>query len=165
MHIGFKHRQTLREDFRKKHVSIRPPWGLPEDDFQIACTSCGECVNHCPEHILVIDSDNYPEVDFRLGECTFCGDCVSHCQTNALLRYVGHTARDPWTVKAVISSSCLASARTTCLACVETCQQEALTFAFGSTGTSKPNLDLDLCNGCGACYAQCPANAINMQVL
>lgn len=155
-------RQFLQDRFRGKHVSIYPPWSLPEDDFHIACTTCGDCINHCPEQILVTGSDNYPEVDFGLGECTFCGDCVEHCPTNALLRYVDNTARDPWNVKAVISNSCLASKRTTCLTCVEICQQEALTFDFGSTGTSRPKLNVDFCNGCGACYAPCPANAISM---
>jgi len=163
MYTDTSRRQLLRGGHRGKHASIRPPWSLQQDEFLVACTACGDCIKHCPEHILVTGSDNYPVVDFRLGECTFCGGCVDHCSANALLRYVDNSVRDPWNVKAVISDSCLASQRTTCITCVEVCQRDALTFAFGSTGTSKPNLDPGLCNGCGACYVPCPANAISME--
>lgn len=165
MYADINRRQFLRGDLRGKHVSIRPPWSLPEVDFQLACSTCGECIAHCPEHILVTGGGNYPEVDFQRGECTFCGDCVDKCPTDALLRYVDDSERSPWNIKATISDSCLANHRITCLTCVEICEQEALTFTFGSTGRSKPNLNKDYCNGCGACIAPCPANAISLRNL
>ena len=165
MHAEISRRQFLRGDLRGKHVSIRPPWSLPEVDFQQACSSCGECVSRCPESILIIGGGRYPEVDFHRGECTFCGDCVDSCPTNALSRTAGVSVENPWSVKATIAENCLANNHVSCLTCAESCEPEAITLDFGSAGTSKPKFNIDLCNGCGACFAPCPVNAISLRAL
>jgi pyruvate formate lyase activating enzyme len=46
------------------------------------CTSCGLCIDACPNEALSFDDDNYITVDRE--KCTACGDCVEACPENAL---------------------------------------------------------------------------------
>ena len=165
MYADINRRQFLRGDLRGKHVPIRPPWSLSEPEFLSLCSTCGDCVTNCPENILINGGGSYPEVDFLRGECTFCGDCANHCPTDALFRVSENVVQMPWHVKAIIADSCLANNRVTCLTCAEACERDAIIFNFGSTGTSKPKLNLENCNGCGACFEPCPVNAISMRAL
>ena len=79
-------RQFLRGNFSGSNTVPRPPWALAEAAFASACTRCGDCINACPQHILVLDREARPTLDFGRGECTFCGKCVDACQPQALMK-------------------------------------------------------------------------------
>jgi ferredoxin-type protein NapF len=53
-------------------AEIRPPWALAESLFTDCCTRCNDCIDACPEQIIVIGDGGYPTIDFKRGECTFC---------------------------------------------------------------------------------------------
>ena len=151
-------RRFLRGRFRSGSGELRPPWALAAA-FEDRCDRCGECIRACPERIVVIGSGGFPEVDFRNGECTFCGDCATSCKPAALLRSDDAAA---WALKASIGETCLAADGIECRVCGEACGAGAIRFRPRIGGIALPQLDASGCTGCGACYAPCPANAIEM---
>lgn len=136
---------------------LRPPWAQEEYLFVDTCTGCRDCAAVCPESIIEFDSLNRPKINFHNGECTFCGECVNACQSHALKK-----SASPWNAKVSINSDCLAEKQILCRSCSEVCEHEAIQFSALSRLMSRPTLNLDVCNGCGACVAICPTEAISV---
>ncbi len=151
-------RSELFRGFLSRQL-IRPPWALPERDFETICTSCGACPAACPENILISGRGGLPEVDFDNGECTFCAACVEVCEPGALARPEPETR--PWMHIVAIAEDCLSLRAITCRACAEMCEPGAISFRLGMNGRADPQLDAALCTGCGACHAPCPVDAIS----
>ena len=139
---------------------MRPPWALPEAEFIDHCTRCNDCLKACPTSILVTGDGGYPTVDFSRGECNFCGDCVTHCQPRALRREPEQAA---WTQKATIGEDCLPRQGVECRVCGDFCAVRAIRFAPRLGGSPLPEIDTEICTGCGACVAPCPVTAITVR--
>lgn len=152
-------RQFLRGNFSGRKIVLRPPWARAEAAFVAACTRCGDCISACPQHILALDMEARPMLDFGRGECTFCGKCVDACQPQALVKREGEP---PWLLKATIRENCLARANVVCRACGDACPAQAIRFRPAIMAAARPEVDASLCTGCGACYAPCPAQAIKL---
>lgn len=152
-------RQFLRGNFSGRKIVLRPPWARAEAAFVAACTRCGDCISACPQHILALDMEARPMLDFGRGECTFCGKCVDACQPQALVKREGEP---PWLLKATIRENCLARANVVCRACGDACPVQAIRFRPAIMAAARPEVDASLCTGCGACYAPCPAQAIKL---
>ena len=152
-------RQFLRGDFSGSNAAPRPPWARVEAAFVAACTRCRDCVNACPQHILVLDREARPTVDFGRGECTFCENCVEACQPRALEKREGDS---PWLLKARIRNNCLAQSNVVCRACGDACPVQAIRFSPQVMSAAQPQVDESLCTGCGACYSPCPVQAIRI---
>ena len=152
-------RQFLRGNFSGRKIVLRPPWARAEAAFVAACTRCGDCISACPQHILALDMEARPMLDFGRGECTFCGKCVDACQPQALVKREGEP---PWLLKATIRENCLARANVVCRACGDACPAQAIRFRPAIMAAARPEVDASLCTGCGACYAPCPAQAIRI---
>jgi len=133
------------------------PWVEDAEQLVNNCTQCQSCITSCPEDIIVKGDGGFPVVDFSLGECTFCGQCAESCQEGVFIS----TSLIPWQKKAVISDACLAHQHVYCRSCGESCPEEALRFQIGINAI--PEIDLDKCNGCGACFSPCPTNAISIK--
>lgn len=43
------------------------------------CTSCGECLTHCPTQALHIKDRKTMKVEFDIGKCIECLSCVQNC--------------------------------------------------------------------------------------
>ncbi|WP_373691473.1 ferredoxin-type protein NapF [Azonexus sp.] len=142
---------------------VRPPWALPEREFQDACTRCNACVDICPTGLLVKGAGAYPEADFTPGRapagCTFCGDCLTACKDMALRQ---EPEQAPWALHAVFTADCLATQNVVCRTCGESCEVSAIRFPPMLGGVAKPLLDESACTGCGACLADCPTLAIRI---
>ena len=154
-----------RSDFLQGNISgrdrpVRPPWSLAEMEFRSTCNSCGACLEKCPTQIIEFGRGQMPVINFKKGECTFCGDCAEACQTKALQ----NNKQMPWQLRALIDyGKCLAHQNVECRSCQDPCENRAIRFLALVGSTSKPKLDIEQCNGCGACYAVCPVNAISIQ--
>ena len=151
--------QFLRGDFRGERTPTRPPWAVDEIEFVDRCIRCDQCITNCPEHILVKGQGGFPQVDFLRGECTFCHACVDQCHEQALI-FNPHST--PWQLKAQINESCIAMQGVVCMTCSEQCEVEAIHFQHRVGGAPLPQVNVDECTGCGACYKPCPTKAINL---
>jgi ferredoxin-type protein NapF len=153
-------RQFLRGNFRKNAESIRPPWSLAEGDFINACSRCNECVDKCPENIIVKGDGGYPVINFELGGCTFCQKCVAACDDGALT--IDNTDQLPWNITADISSECISLQGVMCRSCSDSCEEEAISFRHQVGGISQPEIESKSCTGCGYCVVTCPVQAIKI---
>ncbi len=152
--------QFLRGDFSGKEAPLRPPWAIAESLFTEICTGCGDCISHCPTHIIQLARANFPVINFSFGECLFCEQCVDACQSHALLK---NTQDAVWNVKASINDkACLTYQGVTCRSCFDPCEARAIQMPPQLGGISTPVLNPNICTGCGACFSVCPVQAISM---
>lgn len=147
----------LGDPFTSRHT--RPPWAIAEHAFVQICDRCGDCVDACPEQVLVYGRGDYPEIDFSRGGCTFCGKCVDACERGGLQAGAPH----PWRSRAFIAATCRANRGTPCTRCGDTCPAGAIGFRPQvGHAAAVPILEEMLCTGCGACVSACPAAAISV---
>ncbi len=69
---------------------------------------------------------------------------------------------EPWAHKVEITTQCLTENRVECRSCQDSCPMNAIRFRLQLGGVAKPILDLESCNGCGACLSVCPTKAIKI---
>ncbi|PSJ48102.1 ferredoxin-type protein NapF [Zobellella endophytica] len=134
------------------------PWAKDWLRFTDGCTRCGDCLAACPERIIVQGDGGFPVLDFGRGECTFCGRCAETCGQDIF----SATTERPWRQFAQIGASCLAYHGVHCRSCEDSCEPRAICFKPQLGAISRPELDRERCNGCGACVAGCPATAIKI---
>ena len=155
--------QFLRGDFKGKETPLRPPWAIAESLFTEICTNCGECISHCPTHIIKSARANFPVIDFSSGECLFCEQCVDVCKPQALLKTRVET---PWKINASINeTACIAYQDVECRSCFDPCEARAIQMPPRLGGICLPVLNSNNCTGCGACFSVCPVQAISMNHL
>ncbi len=135
---------------------IRPPGSSSEEQFTDQCQRCGDCVNVCETGVLVKGDAGFPEMNFNKAGCSFCHQCISTCEHQAL------NIRHQLTVQPEINTQCLATNRVHCRTCQEFCEVEAIAFQLAAGGIALPQIDSNLCTGCGECVSGCPVNAIKM---
>ena len=144
---------------------LRPPWAVNESQFIETCTRCDDCIEACPESILVRGDGGFPTVNFKQGECTFCAQCAQSCQIGAINI---HNVKDnfspdnAWDLDVVFSSKCLSLNAIVCRICGDSCEPHAIRFQLKVGGVSEPKITLDDCTGCGACLAICPVDAVQI---
>lgn len=152
-------RQFLRGVLQKKTAQVsRPPWAIDEASFIDRCTRCSDCIEACETGILRQGEGGYPTVDFAFGECTFCEACVNHCPSQALSREMS----PPWRLMASVAEDCLAHRGIVCMSCRDQCPEQAITLQLRIANAALPVIDASRCNGCGACVAPCPSDAIRV---
>ncbi len=156
----FSRRQFLPGSITRSEKYTRPPWALPENEFIQVCTRCNGCMDKCPEEIIVRDGKGFPTINFKLGGCTFCQECIVACDESALSRT--NTGQKPWKLCATISADCISSQGVTCRSCADSCDEQAISFDYVSSGISRPGLDMTSCTGCGFCVATCPVEVIRI---
>lgn len=68
----------------------------------------------------------------------------------------------PWHWIAQIGEGCLARQHIECRSCGDVCEPRAIRFTPAVGSVAQPELAGDDCNGCGACIAACPTDAIGV---
>ena len=145
---------------------VRPPGAMNENSFTGICTRCGNCVNVCPEGIILPDFGSSgihglftPVLKFDRGYCNeWCSKCVDVCPTAALRRLSLEQKRLTAIGTARIDKSlCLSwTNRQHCMVCQEFCPYQAIEIVQNG-GVNCPEVNEAACRGCGACQNNCPA--------
>lgn len=144
-----------------------PPGAINRDRFVRKCTGCQLCVSRCPTHVLRpalmengLEGMMQPYMNFKVEcfcnyECKVCSDV---CPNGAIvpmsleqkkLTRVGyaHFKRG----KCVVVSD-----NQDCGACAEHCPSQAVHMIPYRNGLTIPQINPDLCIGCGGCESICP---------
>lgn len=150
-------RRALFRGISGGQVARRPPW--TGEAFTDACTRCGDCIAACPDQLLFKGDGGYPEIRFDQDGCNFCGQCAQACSVDAF-NVDGPAFR--WRIN--LAANCLAFADIDCRSCEDACEPRAIRFRPALGRAAQPELSLDACNGCGACMAVCPADAVRLEM-
>lgn len=157
----------LLRKFRVVPQPIRPPGVVPEDRLKALCARCGNCVQICPQHIIHADMNLAdpaglltPIIRFDPGYCSeFCQKCTDVCPSGAIRPLV--LARKQQTtigLAEVTRSVCIAwNAGQYCMICHEHCPYHAIR-SIEQRGVNCPEVDADICRGCGICQVKCPVD-------
>lgn len=145
---------------------IRPPGAVDENIFTGLCSHCGNCINVCPESIIIPDFGSSglrglltPILKYRHGYCNeWCSKCLDSCPTSAIRRLSLEQKRLTIIGRTQIDKSlCLAwTSRKHCMVCQEFCPYQAI-VSVKNGGVNCPEVKEGVCRGCGACEHQCPA--------
>ncbi|MBL8516930.1 MAG: ferredoxin-type protein NapF [Betaproteobacteria bacterium] len=153
-------RSFLRGRARPPRPAPRPPWALaPDAAFLQACTRCGDCVDICPQKVLVVGDGGFPEIRFEFAGCTLCGECERACAPCAL-----DSGRQPqaFKVRIRVAEGCLHEQGVECRLCGDACDARALRFRPRVGGLALLEADREACTGCGACLSLCPPRVLKL---
>ncbi len=147
---------------------VTPPGSISKQHYLSRCIACEECVSVCPSGVLQpaflqygLKGLSVPFLDYSKAECSYdCRRCGEVCPTGAILPL---TLEDKQTTQIGIAHfrRRYCDIRTKGIDCVEcegACPTGAITMVPHRRGGLMPRINTDLCNGCGACEAVCPAD-------
>jgi ferredoxin-type protein NapF len=145
---------------------LRPPGAVDEPDFLGLCIRCGNCSRVCPAGIIQADLMDHglagllaPVIRIDDDYCRAdCVACTEACPSGALVRLtLDSKLQARIGFPHVDMNVCLLGDGRECAACRNECPYEAIHYEFCEVEyTSVPKINLDRCNGCGACQMACP---------
>lgn len=149
-----------------RRYPISPPGSISIEHFKSLCTACHLCVTSCPTHVLYptlfdygIDGILQPKMNYDASFCNYdCNICTLICPSGAILPVdvaskkliqIGRTN--------FVKEDCVViDKKKECAACAEHCPTKAVTMVPYEGKLKLPELNNDLCTGCGACEYACP---------
>ena len=145
---------------------VLPPGSKSLAHFQSRCTACHLCVANCPEQVLRPSVTAHglagflqPYQDFNVSFCSYnCSNCSHICPTGAIQPI---TVDERRTVQAGVArfnpDLCVVKTKgTSCGACNEHCPTQAVHMVPWEKNLTIPEVDPELCIGCGGCEFICP---------
>ena len=146
--------------------AVLPPGAKSLAHFQSHCTACQLCVTNCPDQVLRPSITAHglagflqPYQDFTVAFCSYnCSNCSQICPTGAIQPITVEERRSVRTGKAeFFQDLCVVKTKgTSCGACNEHCPTQAVHMVPWKNGLTIPEVDPDLCIGCGGCEFICP---------
>ncbi len=169
---------------RKKWPPVTPPGSLSIERFKDLCTGCHLCVTQCPSQVLRPAGFEYgfdyllkPHMSYKNSYCNYeCTVCSEVCPTHAIKPI---TKEEKVTTQVGVAhffiNRCIVNREhTDCGACSEHCPTQAVKMVPFEGTLTIPQVNPDLCIGCGGCESICPvrpmraiivkANTIHKQV-
>lgn len=150
----------------KRDFFPSPPGSGSVRRFNNLCTACSLCVSACPTHVLQPSITQYglagfmqPFMDYETSYCNFdCHKCADVCPTGAILPLPIEEKQQTQLGKAVfLLENCVVHTDgTDCGACSEHCPTKAVDMVPYRDGLLIPEVNQDICIGCGACEYPCP---------
>jgi len=178
--ISAKSEQQLRQRNRErngrgngttrieKQHPCSPPGSVSLKHFNDTCTACNLCVAACPGGILQPSFLQYglegflqPYMNQEKGYCSYdCTKCSEICPCGAILplsiekKHITQIG-----IAHFVRHNCVVFREgTLCGACAEHCPTKALKMIPYGKNLNIPQVDSELCIGCGACEHVCPAD-------
>jgi len=171
--------QEMEAHIKQKMRWIRPPYALPELEFLLTCTRCGDCISACPHQVIFplpanvgAEIADTPALDLHNKACHLCPEwyCLKVCQPRALRLPQPKNNDDNQESTAFEDTSelipiplprlallkidekqCLPYKNTECAACRNACPVKgAMVWDF-----EKPRIIKELCVGCALCRVAC----------
>lgn len=156
---------AVRNVLGRKNV-IRPPGAISEGKFTGICIRCGNCVRACPKKIIFPDAGQSglaglltPILMFEPEYCAeWCNECTKVCPTGAISRLSLQAKNNiSMGLAVVLKQHCLAwEHEQSCMVCDEYCPYHAIKLVNNGEVLC-PEVDSEICRGCGFCQAGCPA--------
>ncbi len=157
-------------------ILIRPPGALPEREFLKRCVRCGECMKVCLTNGLQptfleagLEGIWTPVLIPKIGYCEYrCTLCGQVCPTGAIKRLdIEQKTKVKIGLAMLDKGRCLPYAhKTQCIVCEEVCPTPKKAIWFErhivknrdgkEIVVQQPQVDLELCIGCGICETKCP---------
>lgn len=146
-------------------LPVTPPGSMSYDHFTSKCIACYLCVSACPTNVIVPSFFDYglegfmqPKLDYHKSFCNYdCVRCTEVCPTGAIQQLdlpAKHTAQIG--IAKFLYESCIVTVDgTDCGACSEHCPSKAVDMV-PYNGLWLPEVNPDICIGCGACEFACP---------
>lgn len=164
---GGGHGQGCRGGLNQSNKqAVLPPGARSLAHFQSHCTACQLCVVHCPDQVLRPSITQHglagflqPFQDFDISFCSYnCSNCSQICPTGAIQPI---SVEERKTVRSGVAEffrgRCVVKTEgTSCGACSEHCPTQAVHMVPWKNGLTIPEVDADLCIGCGGCEFICP---------
>ena len=147
--------------------TITPPGSFNINQFTSKCTACSLCVSACPTGVLQPSFLEYgflgimqPHMDFKSGFCNYdCIKCTEVCPTGAILpQELEPKKLIQMGIAKFVKKNCIVETKgKDCGACSEHCPTKACHMIPYKGKVVIPEVNEDLCIGCGACEHVCPA--------
>jgi polyferredoxin len=153
-------------DAGKSPYPVTPPGSLSIERFKDLCTGCHLCVVQCPSHVLHPAGAEFglgyllkPYMSYEDSYCNYsCIVCSDVCPTDAIKPI---TTEEKKTVQVGIANFykdiCIVyTEENDCGACSEHCPSQAVHMVPYKGTLTIPQVESELCIGCGGCESICP---------
>lgn len=151
---------------QKKWPPITPPGSLSLERFKDKCTGCHICVVKCPSQVLRPAGLEYgfdyllkPRMAYISSYCNYeCTVCSEVCPVEALKPITVEEKKSlQMGVATFFINRCIVKTEgTDCGACSEHCPTQAVHMVPYEGTLTIPQVNPDLCVGCGGCESICP---------
>lgn len=151
-------------EFIKKVTT--PPGSQSVNNLLKNCIKCNQCIDNCPNEVLQPANEQYgkdfedvPYLDFSTNFCSYdCNICSTICPTDAIMKLPLKEKQitQIGTAKFNEPQCIVITNKSSCGACAEVCPTSAITLKDIGNNLEIPNIDNNLCIGCGACEYACP---------
>lgn len=151
---------------RKKWPPITPPGSLSLERFKDKCTGCHICVVKCPSQVLRPAGLEYgfdyllkPRMAYISSYCNYeCTVCSEVCPAGALhpISVEEKKSLQVGIATFFINRCIVKTDGTDCGACSEHCPTQAVHMIPYKGTLTIPQVNPDLCVGCGGCESICP---------
>ncbi|MDO5571304.1 MAG: 4Fe-4S dicluster domain-containing protein [Bacteroidales bacterium] len=158
--------KAIENDPAAHRKPIMPPGAQDRESFNKSCTACHLCITKCPSKVLTPAFTEYglegvfePTVKYKNGFCNYnCDICASVCPTGALrpLPIEEKRLTKIGVAHLRLDLCIVTNDHHDCGACSEHCPTQAVKMVPFENGLTRPQLDPDLCIGCGGCEFICP---------